>query len=48
MLLLSKELNGYIHWEDDWEDDLDEDGVAASVDDDDTDPDVGDEDPEEP
>ncbi|MGD2249503.1 MAG: hypothetical protein PVF58_13945 [Candidatus Methanofastidiosia archaeon] len=31
-----------------WEDDLDEDGVAASVDDDDNDPTVGDEDPDKP
>jgi len=31
-----------------WEDDLDEDGVAASVDDDDTNPGVGDEDPDKP
>jgi RHS repeat-associated protein len=31
-----------------WEDDLDCDGVASSVDDDDTDPEVGDEDPEKP
>lgn len=31
-----------------WEDDLDEDGVAASVDDDDTNPEVGDENPDEP
>lgn len=31
-----------------WEDDLDNDGVAASVDDDDNDPGVGDEDPNKP
>jgi len=31
-----------------WEDDLDGDGVAASVDDDDNDPNVGDDDPDKP